>query len=187
MSETQDWATRHDSRFVTAVRKVLKHEGFFSDDPDDPGGATKYGVSLRWLRSKGDWGDFDGDGDVDRDDIWAMEESEAVDAYHRFWWVAQGYGEFQLSVGAKIFDLAINMGPKPAHRILQRAVRGAEGAALVDDGAIGPATRAAIAKVDPEYLSVAIRSEAAGHYRLLIARKPVFEKYRRGWLNRAYA
>lgn len=171
---------------MAAVTNTLKHEGFRSDDPDDPGGATNYGVSLRWLRTKGKFGDFDGDGDVDRDDIWAMTEADAVEAYHRFWWKANGYGDFH-DAGAKIFDLAINMGPKPAHRILQRGVRGAGGAALVDDGIIGPATRAAVAAVNQDHLIPAIRSEAAGHYRLLIRVKPVFEKYRNGWLNRAYA
>lgn len=182
-----DWRTMYDPRFVVAVTKTLKHEGFKSDDPDDPGGATNWGTSLRWLRTKGLFGDFDGDGDVDKDDIWMMTEADAVEVYHRFWWSANGYAEFQLTTGAKIFDLAINMGPKPAHRILQRAVRAVAGERLVDDGVIGPATRDAVKRVSPESLRPAIRSEAAGHYRLLIAKKPVFEKYRNGWLNRAYS
>lgn len=187
MSTVPAWHNRYDARFAQAVRGVLHHEGFFSDDPDDPGGATKYGISLRWLRAKGGWGDFDGDGDVDRDDIWAMREEDAVEAYHRFWWQAYGYGDFQLVVGAKVFDLAVNMGPLPSHRILQRGVRAAGGPVLVDDGMLGPMTRAGVAQVSPEDLRVAMRSEAAGHYRLLIRGNRTFEKYRRGWLNRAYA
>lgn len=187
MSEHPTWHNRYDGRFVQAVSKVLRHEGFFADDPDDPGGATKYGVSLRWLRTKGLFGDFDGDGDVDRDDVWAMDEAEAVATYHRFWWLAQGYDKLHLVVGAKVFDLAINMGPRPANRILQRAVRAANGPALADDGRIGPNTLAGIAAVSPEDLKIAMRSEAAGRYRLLIAVNPVFGKYETGWLNRAYS
>ena len=182
-----NWRGDYPTNFVAAVDKVLKHEGFFSDDPDDPGGATKYGVSLRWLRTLGGLGDFDGDGDVDRDDVWAMTEAEAVRLYYERWWVQEGYNSIPGIAGPKVFDLAINMGPRPANRILQRSVRAASGTILVDDGVIGPNTMRAVGASDQHRLHVAIRSEAAGHYRLLIALRKSFEKYRRGWLNRAYA
>lgn len=181
------WRTRYDGRFAAAVTKILRHEGFFSDDPDDPGGATKYGVSLRWLRTLGSEGDFDGDGDTDRDDIWALSEADAVRLYHEKWYVAEGYGALHLVVGAKVFDLAVNMGAKPANRILQRAVRAAGGPLLVDDGRLGPNTRNGVSACAPGDLLIAARSEAAGHYRWLIEHRPVFEKYRAGWLNRAYS
>ena len=181
------WQTEYDPRFVAAVTKVLKHEGYFSDDPDDPGGATQYGVSLRWLRSLGEHGDFDGDGDVDRDDVRALDEADAVRLYHERWWVAEGYGSLHLVIGAKIFDLAINMGAAPANRLLQRAVRAVDGTALLEDGVLGPKSRAAVAACAPGDLLIAARAEAAGHYRLLAERRPAFEKFLRGWLIRAYS
>lgn len=181
------WQAQYDPRFVQAVSKVLRHEGFFVDDKDDPGGATNYGVSLRWLRTKGLFGDFDGDGDVDRDDIWAMTQADAVGIYHRFWWLQEGYDELDLIIGAKVFDLAINMGARPANRILQRAVRAAGGPALVDDGILGPRSREAVRGRAGDMLRVGMRGEAAGHYRVLIRGNKTFIKYRRGWLNRAYS
>ena len=45
-----------------------------------------------------------------------------------------------------------------------------------DDGKLVP---------DAELLA-AIRSEAAGHYRLLIEQNPRLERFRNGWMNRAY-
>lgn len=56
------------SNFDTAIITVLRHEGLFVNDSDDAGGATHYGVSLRWLKSIGDL-DNDGfvDGDLDHD------------------------------------------------------------------------------------------------------------------------
>ena len=176
-----------DKRFVQAVVKILRHEGFFSDDPVDPGGPTKYGISLRWLRTLGEEGDFDGDGDVDRDDIWAMEEGEAVRLYYKEWYLKEGYGDMILIIGGKIFDLAVNMGPKPANRILQRAVRAGDGIILKEDGIIGKKTLAAVGRTSDLKLLPAIRSEAAGHYRLLIERRESFERYRDGWMNRAYS
>ena len=55
--------------FSKAITVILKHEGGFSNHSSDPGGATNYGISLRWLKSEGLYGDLDDDGDVDIDDI----------------------------------------------------------------------------------------------------------------------
>ena len=33
--------------FLTCVKIVLDHEGYVSDDSNDPGGLTKYGISSR--------------------------------------------------------------------------------------------------------------------------------------------
>ena len=181
------WRKAYDPLFLAAVDPVLKHEGFRSDDPDDPGGATAYGISLRWLRTQGGLGDFDGDGDVDVDDIWAMTEAEAVHLYYSEWWLREGYHLIPGPAGPKVFDLAINMGPRPANRVLQRAVRAADGPTLVDDGIVGVKTRATLSVLDGSLLRTGIRSEAAGHYRLLVRVNSTFKKYRNGWLNRAYA
>ncbi|MEC8572564.1 MAG: glycosyl hydrolase 108 family protein, partial [Pseudomonadota bacterium] len=46
---------------------IITREGGYVDDPDDPGGATKYGVTLATLRRLGL--DLTGDGQVDRRDV----------------------------------------------------------------------------------------------------------------------
>ncbi len=180
---------RHDARFLAALDIVLAHEGGHANDPDDPGGATNYGISLRWLRSLGELeGDLDDDGDVDGEDILGLRREEAARFYYEHWWQPQGYGQFSSdAVAAKTFDLAINMGPRAAHRILQRAVRAASGQALIDDGVIGPKTRLAVEACSGGQLTAAMRSEAAGTYRLIAVGKPRLNKFLRGWLNRAYS
>ena len=50
------------SLFDKCLKIVLIHEGGYSDDPDDPGGTTNYGISLRFLKSVGlELGDVDDD------------------------------------------------------------------------------------------------------------------------------
>ena len=49
------------SHFDTAIKKVLKHEGGYVDHKNDPGGATKYGISLRFIRQSNTDLDLDGD------------------------------------------------------------------------------------------------------------------------------
>ena len=185
--------------FEQGLAVVLAHEGGFVDDPVDPGGATNWGISLRWLKSIGDYdddgvldGDLDGDGDVDRDDIFAMTRAQAAEFYRVHFWDRYRYGRIHAPVVAmKVFDLTVNMGSgykarTGAHTLLQRACR-ANDRPLVEDGLLGPKSIRAVNECDPVALLSAVRSEAGGFYRGLIAARPQFEKYRRGWLKRAYS
>ncbi|WP_299378478.1 glycosyl hydrolase 108 family protein [uncultured Kiloniella sp.] len=191
--------TNSERVYNQAISIVLAHEGGFVYDRDDPGGATNYGISLRWLRQVGDL-NFDGfkDGDINRDgvvderDIREMSVDDAKVFYRQLWWDKYAFDDLPPLPAIKVFDLAVNMGPRPAFRILQRAARSCC-YVLEDDGIIGPATRTVIESVcnkntgpDKHALVSAICSEAAGYYRYLIARKPAFSKYKNGWLNRAY-
>jgi lysozyme family protein len=176
--------------FALAIKTVLQHEGKYVDNPADPGGATNYGISLRWLTSIGDAdndgvldGDIDLDGDVDADDIAKMTVEQAEGFYKLHWWDKYGYGKIQdQSVAVKVFDLAVNMGAKQAHKCLQRAIRSAKLLKLKDDGILGQQTLDAANSTNYTHLLCALRSEAAGFYRSL--NRPQFLE---GWLNRAYS
>lgn len=168
--------------FPYAFQMLMEHEGGFVNHPSDPGGATKYGISLRWLKLQGEIGDIDDDGDVDVDDIRALSPEMARDFYRIHWWDRYGYAHLNnREVAAKIFDLAVNMGGRQAHKLLQRACCAA-GYPAVDDGILGPKTLKAANSSDAKILLGALRSEAACFYRSL--HKPEFIK---GWLRRAYA
>jgi len=182
------------NRFDEAVRRVLDHEGGFVDDPDDPGGATNWGVSLRFLRARlsgtnvaGIDLDADGDGDVDADDVRGLTREQAVELYRTEFWDRYDYEKMPVGVGEKVFDACVNMGPRTAHRLLQRAIRAAGGGDLDDDGIVGPKTESALWAVGaPACVVASFRSEMAGFYRVLATRRPSMEKFLRGWLRRAY-
>ncbi|WP_421780745.1 glycoside hydrolase family 108 protein [Kiloniella litopenaei] len=180
-----------------AFNITFKHEGGFVFDPDDPGGATNYGVSLRWLSKAGEldldqdgWpdGDIDHDGDIDIDDIRLLSKEDAKELFFYHWWEQFDLHLMPALTAVKTFDLSINMGPRPAFKCLQRAAKACR-YDIADDGIIGPQTRSVIhslGRSNEQALLAALCSEAAGFYRSLIAGKPVFVKYRNGWLNRAY-
>src|SRR5690606_28008981 len=45
--DSDDMSAVTDERFRRAVEVVLKHEGGYVNNPSDPGGETKYGISKR--------------------------------------------------------------------------------------------------------------------------------------------
>lgn len=175
------------SNFNKAFDFIVKHEGGFSDDPDDRGGATDYGISLRFLKSLGDSdndgyldGDINFDGMVDARDIHALTREKAADKYHAEFWTKYGYSQLQDSdVAAKVIDLSVNMGPYFAHVVLQSAISVHNTVKV--DGIIGPKTIQAANALRKEWLLVELCHYAAQRY--LSLGNPKFLK---GWLNRAY-
>ncbi len=167
-----------DSRFNYAVSVVFKHEGGFSDDIDDPGGATRYGISLRYLKSEGI--DIDDDGDVDSDDIRKLSLQKASDIYRKNWWLKHRFNEIHdLNLATKLFDLSVNMGARQAIKLAQRCV------GVKDDGIMGSITLKKLNSLDADDVMNCLRKKAFQFYCDLIDKKPVFNKYRNGWLMRA--
>jgi lysozyme family protein len=109
--------------FRKAIVVLLDHEGKFSNHPNDPGGPTKYGISLRYLKTLGEFGDFDGDGDVDVDDIKLLTIERSSFIYQREWWNRFRYNLINDDeIATKVLDWSVNMGPLTAHKLLQRAL-----------------------------------------------------------------
>lgn len=178
------------SVFELAIPVVLLHEGVMSQDKDDRGGSTHYGISLRFLKTLRELdeqgfmvGDFNEDGVINAQDIQELTRGDAIALYRQYWWAPHRYERINdQALATKTFDLTVNMGSVASHRCLQRAVRAVNGHCLVEDGLFGPKTLMAVNNVAAERLLAAYRSEAAGYYRSL--HQSCFEK---GWLNRAYA
>ena len=177
------------ANFEYAIEVVLKHEGGWVNNPNDPGGATNYGISLRFLVDHPDIGDFDHDGDVDAEDIKNMTVDEAKVVYKDLWWDRFHYGDFlRDDVATKCFDTAVNMGQKRAGKFLQQAACNL-GVKLTVDGIVGPATRHVINQfADDESagkLLAEFRELQKQYYLHLIEINPKLAVFKRGWLNRA--
>lgn len=152
---------------------VLTHEGGLEDNPDDPGGLTNWGFALR------------DNPDLTAAQIRAMTRDQAKARYIARWWAPMRWRELPPDVAVKAADAAVNMGAVWATKALQRAVR-ACGNAILDDGLLGSGTVAAANQADAPSLMTALRSELAGHYRLIAETRPSSAQFLTGWLNRAY-
>lgn len=174
------------SSWDRAVEVVLRHEGGFVDNPADPGGATKYGISLRWLAQRGGLGDFDHDGDVDVDDIRIMDRDQAMLLYKQNWWDRYDYGHIHdTAVATKIFDMAVNMGAPQAHKLVQRALAAVDHPVAID-GVFGPNTLRAVNSSESCLLEV-LKATQAMFYWHLVQIKPQLAEFEVGWMRRAYS
>lgn len=147
--------------FDLAISIVLKNEGGYKDDPSDPGGETKYGISKR---------------SYPQVDIKNLTEEEASAIYLRDFWKFDGMTNQMLA--NKVFDMYVNMGHS-AIRILQRLLSG-----LAIDGEYGPDTEEEINKANPFLLLYNYQEALAQHYRDIVKANPQEAKFLSGWLRR---
>lgn len=198
----------YSPRFEAAFTDLMMVEGGFVDNRHDAGGATKFGISLRFLLAEGrvdldrdgraDF-DLDMDGDIDGQDIRRLTPDHARALYWRCFWLRIGAEQFARPLGEALFDQAVNGGLVSAGKLLQRAVNtclmGSRAATrpelLVVDGSIGPATHKSVIWVlrwpglGMPALMDALRSAAKERYRSIAARNPSQGVFLKGWLARA--
>ena len=158
------------SNFERAVTVVLAHEGGYSNHAADPGGETKFGVSKR---------------SYPNEDIKNLTLTRAKEIYFADFWSPYKYdGIVSDAFATKLFDTAVNVGPKRAFRFAQQALNKL-GKGLVTDGIFGNGTLSAINSVDNSVLLNVYRDIQAEYYKGLVAADPSKGVFLRGWLIRA--
>lgn len=182
--------------FNLALPTIWLHEGFYSDDEKDPGGATQYGISLRFLMTTGDldkdgWpdGDINHDGKINVEDIKKMSKLGASKLYFLYFWMPLACTQIRdQGIATKLFDLGINMGTRTATKLIQRAINAIhKDKVLLEDGLMGCMTLASINERKPDLLMPAFKIQAADYYKSLVMKKPALDKFLHGWLKRAYS
>lgn len=163
---------------------ILEREGGFINDPKDPGGATNYGISLRFLQTIDPaMADLDEDGDVDADDVFALSPDNARAFYRQFFYQTMGIHQYPAPLGAAMLDTGVNMGKRRAGRILQRALNRC-GAAVAMDGIVGPKTRTALMFFDPMDVLRAVLLIRVFVYADLCRKNPDLHRFFYGWVER---
>jgi lysozyme family protein len=173
------------------ARDIVRREGGYVNDPDDPGGATKYGVTIHTMRRLGL--DLTGDGIVDAHDVKALSEAEAIEIFKSHYFQPPRIGELPETLQTSVFDMYVNAGAN-AVKILQRLLV-KFGQTVSIDGALGPQTIAAAhaaAATAPNHLADAYGIARRNYYYALADTRPASRKYARtqaggkgGWITRA--
>jgi len=169
--------------FSDAIGQTLKNEGGLTDNPNDPGGITKYGISLRFLQENGI--DVNNDGTINGKDVENLTVPEATSIYKLYFW--EKFKIFLIDnqiLANKVFDLSVNMGGNQAIKLLQEALNMHVTPPLVIDGVIGQNTLRAIDNISLHVLMGDYRLCANLFYEHLIAQNPNFKVFLDGWLKR---
>lgn len=109
--------------FDQAFERLIGHEGGYVNDPRDPGGETKFGISKRSYPAE---------------DIKELTLERAKAIYRRDFWGVAGCDAVPDAMKFDLFDMAVNSGPVTAIKTLQRS------AGVTPDGLLGPITLQAL-------------------------------------------
>ncbi len=153
--------------FTKSLDRVLEHEGGFANHPDDPGGATMKGVTLRVFRR------FFGE-DKTVAQLKRITKRQLREIYRTDYWDKCRCDVLPSGVDYAVFDAAVNSGPGNAAIWLQTAVD------AVRDGGIGPNTLAKVAIHEP----VQIINDLLDARMTFLRGLPHFTVFGRGWTLR---
>lgn len=178
--------------FESAIDFVLVNEGEeVSQNKNDSGGTTRYGISLRFLKSLEQdklkkYGIFVEE--VTDNEIINLSRQQAIKIYRGEFWDTAPFEKLQnQKLGNYIFDMCINHGIGQGIKIAQRACWAAykDRTIVVDDGVLG---KMSLAKINyAGFLLVpALAAERAGFCRLIAHERSRDEEFLNGWLNRCY-
>lgn len=98
--------------FDAALKRVLAHEGGYTDHPSDPGGPTNWGITIHdarmyWKR------------DADADDVKAMPLDVAKRIYKTKYWDAMRCDELPSGVDYAVMDFGVNSGVSRSLKYLE--------------------------------------------------------------------
>lgn len=151
--------TLSDALVAEWLERILGHEGGYSNDPEDPGGETRWGISKRSYPQL---------------NIADLTVEEAAIIYRSDYLRPLAAQNIHASVVFQLLDFAVNSGIQTAIRTLQREV------GVADDGIIGPITQAAVDDV-PEWDLIMLLLAGRIDY---LTRLSTWPRFGRGWARR---
>ena len=167
--------------FERTVEFVLSHEGLYSNDPDDLGGETVYGISRKYHPSWPGWILVDYLLKYSEDpDILSEHPTILTDAKNFYWVIWDKYcRDLPEPVALALFDSVFSCGPK-ATRWLQRGIKNQK-LPIKIDGIMGPITSSKANQCQPWRLAIELLGFRIKFY---IGKRISQKKYWNGWINR---
>lgn len=162
-----------DELIDQTIDAILEREQGFVNDPADRGGATKWGITQETLTASRGRA-------ATPADVEALTPEEARAILRASYIERPGFLSIaNAALFDAVVDCGVNMGPKRAAMLLQRAL------GVREDGIFGPATRAALQVLDVGLVYRRFVAERIRRYGRIISNDPRQAKFAAGWLNRA--
>ena len=153
------------ANFNIAIKKTLESEGGLSDNPNDSGKLTKFGISQKAYPDE---------------DIANLTIERAIFLYKRDYWdKIKGDIIYSQSMAESLFDIAVNGGVVTAIKMAQTVL------GITADGIIGPITIKSLNLADPELFLYKFAVTKIENYIDICKRKPSNRDFFFGWVIRA--
>lgn len=160
--------TDNSTNFSQCLSVVLAEEGGYTNDPNDPGGPTNFGITLADLK------EWRNDPNLTADDVKNMTKAEAQEIYRSKYWNPTQCGDLPNGIDLEVFDFGVNAGIRTSIRMLQTVV------GVTADGSIGPITLSAAKAADPHTVIQSFSARRLDYYRGLAG----WAHFGAGWTNR---
>lgn len=155
-----------------SIQKTLVNEGGYVDNPNDSGGATKYGITQidldEWLG-------------VGRMNVRDLGEDQAAGWYEKKFSNPNYPGISVQAVCDKLFDMGVLFGVGTAVRIFQHTI------GVTPDGDFGPASLAATNAAEPVSLLATFKANIVTHAFNIATANPKDRVFLNGWGRRINA
>jgi len=142
-----------------AIEFIIELEGGYVDNPKDPGGETKFGISKKAFPNL---------------DIKNLSVDEAKDIYKRLYWDSVQGDKLPHGLNLLVFDSAVQHGTNMAIRLLQRILK------VKEDGALGPVTLEALQGIPTQEL---ISQYTLARHKFYTG-NPNWDYFSKGWAKR---
>lgn len=164
-------------RFTRAFSYVYGNEQGYVSDPDDSGGPTNYGVTIKTLEQ---WRGRP----VTAEDVKRLEIVEAMSILKKLYWNALRCDEVSNdAVAMVLFDAGVLFGLSGAVRSLQKSLV-ALGADIKVDGVMGPKTLAALNSTTAGKLVDIFSAQLKNRIKSIVLARPEKQKFIKGWTYR---
>lgn len=160
--------------FDNAFNVTLGYEGGLTNDANDKGGLTKYGISHKTYPNE---------------DIKNLTIDRSKFLYERDFWKATLCDKIiDASIAGHVFDIAVNCGTGGAGQVVQKAINKIKGKdTVVVDGAIGPKTIEQLNSItDIHLLNKVIATYRARRYAIICVKDSTQLCFLEGWLVRTF-
>ena len=135
------------STYDDSLRRLLVHEGGYTDHPSDPGGPTNFGITIydyrKYVKPN-----------ATAADVRAMKLEDAKAIYRAKYWDVQRCDELPGGLDYSVFDYGVNSGIGRSGKVLRRLLGLSDATHVVTDEVLR-----AIAKRDAKELIAAVNDE----------------------------
>lgn len=149
--------------FKKCIPIILKHEGGYVNNPNDPGGETNFGISKRSFPEI---------------NIKLLTPVKAADIYYHYYWLPMKLDKIiNENIQLELFDFGVNAGKF-------RAIKKAQQICMIkEDGIIGKQTIEAINNYKDDFVKD-YKHLRKVYYEYIANKNPKLKGFLKGWLKR---